>query len=326
MISTRWLLVLVPSSLAFAAPRVADACSPPACRPATFVPAEGVHVPANVPGLVWTPLFDAFNQAPPDPAHVSLVRAADPSTPLPFKAQAIRYSTAFLLVPDAPLTAGETYLVTDGVTCTDDGKPGAGTGATTRFVAAAEAPLPTELGTITTGVQLSATRTVPVSTGECTKDMAVVQRTITLAMDAKAAPWADLLQLQVFVDNAQSSGDVTLVRSSVDGRAIGARVDVFRICPTLATDTTPDTRQLQLRATLEGMAAPVVSTTIPITLVCPATSQPPVTPPVTPPAQPPVDPPVTDHGDAGCNATGSGSLAWLGLALGALVVVRRTRR
>jgi hypothetical protein len=318
MSAIRWLWVLVPSSVAFAAPRVADACSPPACRAATFVPAEGVHVPANAPGVVWTPLFDAFNHAPPDPAQVSLVRAADPSTPLPFTARAIRYSTAFLLVPDAPLTAGETYVVSDARACTEYGEPTAGTGATARFVTGAEAPLPTALGTITTAAQLSATRTIPVSTGECTKDMAVVQRTITLAMDATAVPWADLLQFQVFVDNQQSSGDFTLVRSSVDGRAIGARVDVFRTCPTLATDTTPDTRQLQLRATMEGTAAPVVSTTIPITLVCPAWSPPPV--------DPPIEPPSTDHDSAGCNATGSGSLAWLGLALGALVIVRRARR
>src|SRR5688572_7773528 len=54
---TTWL-ILGAACVALVAPRPADACSPPPCWPAAFVPGHGGRVPANVPGLYWRPMSE----------------------------------------------------------------------------------------------------------------------------------------------------------------------------------------------------------------------------------------------------------------------------
>ena len=313
----RWSWVLIPSSLAFAAPRVADACSQPACSAAAFVPAEGVKVPANAPGLFWFPLTNRINDVPPDPKHVSLARAVDLHTPITFSAVQMTDRRAFLLVPDAPLTVGETYIAADAETC--DGVPV----ATTRFVVGPPAPLPTSLGTLTSSDQKIAPISVETRSGACTADVSAAQRVLSLDFDPTTATWGDLLEVSLDVDG-RPWGDAKVVHSTFTGNPTGATATLYQVCA--STDTGVSVGEglqdgdhvVQMHATVMGTQTTVASTTVTVSVDCKQANPPPVDPPVTPP--------VTDGTDGGCNATGSGSLAWLGLALGALVVVRRARR
>jgi hypothetical protein len=322
MIPARWLLVLVPSTLTWAAPRVAQACSQEACSAATFTPAEGATVPVNAPGLFWSPLTDRLTNAAPDPAQVSLVRAAEPATRLPFAARAMTDRRAFLLVPDAPLTIGETYVVADAAVCSTYGA----SSTATRFIVGPAAPLPTALGALGASEQVIKTLSVPTYTGSCTSDVTAAQRAITLDLDPAAAPWAELLEIQTLVDDRVYLASAELIRSSVDNKPVGARVRLHRTCATgdggADPGLTAGAHTVRMRATLAGTTTEVASTTLSIALDCKTASEPPVD------HDPPVDTedPPAETSDGGCNASGGGSLAWLGLALGALVITRGITR
>ena len=97
-------------------PREADACSAPPCWSGSFSLRDGGTVPANVPGIVWRPIWSTADEDAADPTKVVLATTAAPSTPLAMTVTQLDYRD-YLLVPQQPLTPGTTYTLTDGNTC-----------------------------------------------------------------------------------------------------------------------------------------------------------------------------------------------------------------
>jgi len=283
MVLTRWLLVVVPSSLvlAVAAPHVADACSPRVCTPAAFVPGGyGGTVPANLPGLYWLPQANAHGQTAPDPAQISLARASEPDTQLPFAAMAASDGRAFLLVPDAPFAVGQTYEARDSDECYSHAQY-------TRFTIGQPAPLPTALGTLDASLQSIGPSGVNISNGACQVSLIAAQSLVRLTLDASAEPWAELLQLETLVDGQPWSEGPQLTRDLRDLHPTGAVVQVFETCDTSTPGADPGLTTgdhvVELRATVAGTTTTVASTSVSVHLQCTPTA------------------PAGD--DAGCNAT-----------------------
>lgn len=288
-------------SLSTLAPRIADACSPARCSGGTLIPGDTSTVPANLPGLLWHPLLDRAEQSGAvDPRKVTLTRSGD-TTPIAFTAHPLT-NQDMLLVPDAPLTAGETYEVNDATTC----------GGTTtsfahsRFSVRPATPLPTTLGTLAASEQLIDRLSVGTYTGACTADVTAARREIALAMDPGTDEWLALLQVYAIVDGQPWTRTPSQVWGPPGTRQAGATVPVYLTCASSDDGADPGltagSHTIRMEATLPGTGVSVSSDTLTFELDC------------------------DDHGKdaAGCNASGSGSLPLLGLALGALV--RRRRR
>ncbi|HSS03376.1 MAG TPA: hypothetical protein VLM79_40210, partial [Kofleriaceae bacterium] len=133
-------LVFFAAGVALVLPRPADACSPPPCWPAAFVPGDRGRVPANLHGLYWRPMMGPDSDAKPE--NVVLEDMAAPGVMLALTAQALDNGD-YLLVPAAPLVEGKTYRLTDRSVCmiTDEKGP------QVTFSVAPAAPLPVSLGT-----------------------------------------------------------------------------------------------------------------------------------------------------------------------------------
>jgi len=307
MIRACWLLVLAPSALLFT-PRVAEACSPARCVGGAIAPSDQGTVPANLPGLLWHPLIDVtVSDGTPDPTKVTITRLGD-ATPVPFTAKALTNQDV-LLMPGT-LIVGETYEVNDATTC--EGAGASVTGST--FAVRAATPLPTTLGTLASSDQLIDHLDVSTYSGSCTSEVTAAQRTIWLRMDPGTDEWIDLLQIQTFVDDRPWVLSADPVHGAFGTRTAGASVQVYRTCVTTDVGADPGlsagAHTVRMEATLPGSSVVVASNTVTVELDCQGHGK--------------DIPPATD--DGGCNTAGAGSLSWLGVALGALLVRRRARR
>lgn len=286
----------------FAALREAQACGPTPCVPAKLTPAGGT-IPANVPGVFWRPLIDAHHPDDrPDPARISLTRAADPATLLPFTATPTG-SSSFLLVPDEPLTVGETYLATDATICEAYGPPG----ASTRFVVGPPAPLPTTLGTLAVSDLVVGKMDVPMQFTPCGVEVTAARQTVELTLAPEAVPWRGVLQLEVSVD------DRPWTSSRYEDRTAYTQDWIYHVCATDDASADPGvasgSHTVRMNGKIAGTTMQIFSSTATIDLNCSGPSG--------------GGPDGGSGAGGGCNAGGSGSSAWLGLALGALLIHRR---
>lgn len=293
----RACLVLI-ASLSALAPRLADACSPAVCVGGTITPGYNGAVPANLPGLVWRPLFQqALPDNQPDPSKLTLTRT-DTNTTIGFTTRTLAYQQV-LIVPDAPLVAGATYEVNDATTCY--GSPSAI--AHSPFTVRAETPMPTALGTITASDSQLGPLYVATWSGSCTSEVDASQRSIRLRLAPGTDAWLELLDIKALVDDHPWWG------GPVTKGPAGASVDVYRTCA--AKDSGADgglgagPHTLRFEATLPGTALVLASNSVTFELSCEDT--------------------IVDDtaGDGGCSASRTGSLSGLVLALGALIARRR---
>ena len=252
--------------LALATPRAADACSPVPCWQGYFVPGDAAHVPANLPAVYWRPMLSSSNPMTADPSRVVLTSTAEPGKPLPFKATALANGD-FLLVLDAPLTAGTSYTITDSSTCDFTGEHG----PHATFTAAPAAPLPTYLGALVVTDGEVAPLEVASSSGSCFSEVSADRSTFVLAPATDAQPWLDVLQFETLVDGTKwravsGIGQTLPPGASWQGRGSDL---LYRVCKT--TDTSVDqglatgTHDVELRATLPG--TPVMLTSDSATVV-----------------------------------------------------------
>jgi uncharacterized protein (TIGR03382 family) len=143
-------------------------------------------VPVNFPGVFWRPLIEnAHPDRSPDPAQISLTRAGDPDTRLPFLATRTG-SSDFLLVPDSALTVGETYVATDPTVCEAYG-PSGSQAAHIQFVVGPSAPMPTTLGTLAASDPGVGQRSVPGAFSPCDVEVTAAWQTVQLTMTVASA-------------------------------------------------------------------------------------------------------------------------------------------
>ncbi len=292
-------------------PEPASACSPPQCRRGAFVPGDATTIPANAPGLLWRPSFGETGWA--TPTDVRMTRTSDPGTALPFAALATPDGD-YVLIPDAPLVTGDSYMLADTTTCA--GEPN----ARVTFSVGPAAPRPTSLGIVVTDER--ATRgdlEIATAVGSCSTTVDAATLDVELTLSAEAQPWAALLLFETRVD------DQRWIVSSAIGQSIPpgstwmgrGRDRLFRAC-TPNEDATQDglssgAHDVEMRAALPGLT-PIASATVPVELGC--------------------DPEDTEGGDvdvdvdspnAGCASSGKGSLLGGLLVLGVIARRRRTR-
>lgn len=270
------------------------ACSPAPCQAGYFTPATGTTVPASIPALYWQPLRDQQGVVD-DIQRVMLTSTSDPSTPLPFTATPVSASsTAYLIVPSQPLVEGTTYQLGDANTCTDF--PDFPAAPTSVFLAAASAPLPASLGTVTVTDQEVATSSVPTSSGSCTVDVQADRAMLTLELSADAMPWRDALHVETLVD----------------GQPWSSPTLVYRVChsddPGAATGLSAGSHEVSMRATLPGTDIVLATAVATFSLECPGDPQDPGD--------------GSPDEDGGCSTTGGAGSAVLLALLG---LVRRRR-
>jgi hypothetical protein len=289
--------------LVLALPRPADACEPPPCWSGYFVPGDGAHVPANLPGLYWRPMGSVASTAGADPAKVTLV--PDGGAPIALTATQLA-SGDFVLVPAQPLVAGTHYRLTDDNICEQTGSPG----PDIQFTATAGAPLPTALGTVSVVDGDIASLDIGTAAGSCSVAVVADRSNIALVPDASAQPWLDVLMYETRVDGALWNPIDNINSTNAPGASWQGRGTdlVYRVCDTnvdlLDPGVTSDgTHAVELRATLAGDATTMLATPpAQIDLAC------------TPDAG--VDP---EPRDMGCSSSSGAGLGGVLIALGLLL-------
>lgn len=308
-------------ALPLVAPRLAAACSPLPCWPGSFLPGDGAHVPANLPGLIWRPMRPLDGAGTADPSQVVLATTADPATPIPFTATALTGGD-YLLVPQGPLVAGTSYVLVDHTTCEATGAHG----PSVTFTATATAPEPAELGALAASDDGIGSLTLGTVSGSCSSDVSADRATITLAPSADAAPWLDVIEFETRVDGHEWGSSDNLDEVDPPGQSWQGRGRdlLYEVCETMddgvSAGLAAGTHQVELRATLPGSQAEIASAPIDVTLAC-APEQPPTC--ATDPTLCPVDPAGPAHD--GCSAADPSGAAWLVLALGVLLLPLRRR-
>ncbi|MBA3538508.1 MAG: hypothetical protein H0T79_02665 [Deltaproteobacteria bacterium] len=298
------LLLLVPALLVPSRP--AEACSAPQCWPGAFIPGDATTIPSNAPGLYWRP---TRGNVAADPSSVKLSTVAAPGTALPFTATALPNGD-YVLVPDAPLVEGTSYVLEDLALC------GGTAGPRVTFTAGPSAPLPTSLGGIATDphgmrgdVELATTA------GSCSVPVDVTMFGIELAPSADATPWMALFVFETLVDDQPWTPQKSINVENGPGESWRGRGRdlLFRTCTANPNvyfqGLSPGGHQLAFRASLPNAQA-VATPDMLIELMCD---------PVTDP-----DPVDDDDSSAGCASTKAPSSALI--LLGFAVVLRRRRR
>lgn len=180
----------VASTLASGAAR---ACSPPLeCEPNVALP--GGSMPANAPGLWWTPLGSAVTSTASGGA-VTVTDAMGQAVPGVTVEALAGYPTARFLRFASPLAPNAMYRV-QGVVCSR------GAAADLTFRTAANAPLPTTLGALAVGEPESQYLTVanPLGFSDCGSSFPAVTRTLSVQLSPEAMPWANAIAYEVTVD------------------------------------------------------------------------------------------------------------------------------
>jgi len=311
-VKTALLAIAVPV-LALATPRAADACSPTLCQPGYFVPGDAAHVPANLSAVYWRPMSSAARPLTPDPNLVVLAPAADPNKPVRFRATALPGGD-FLLVLDAPLTAGTTYTLSDGNTCNST----TANGPHVTFMAGPAAPLPTHLGTLAVTDGGVAPLEVASVSGSCSSEVSADRSTFVLAPTADAQPWLDVLQFETFVDGTKWQAASSINQTLSPGTSWQGRGSdlLYRVCQTadeaVGGGLDAGTHDVELHATLPGMPVTLTSDSATVAIACASDPEPACT-----------DAATCKPDKAGCSASGATGAPWLLLALG-LLLRRRT--
>jgi hypothetical protein len=317
------------AGLAALAASPAHACSWDYCgAPAYVIPedAPSASIPANA-ALLWTPLRLTTDLATAI-EQLTLVGPGGETVPIEVTATDVprfhRWVAPQVVRPLEALVPGAQYtLVTPNTECIDhdpqDQEP-----VTRTFVAAAAAALPDTLGTLSAATPTRADLVVA-EDGACSRTQDTHGAHLTLALDASAAPWADVLAYETVVNGAfwgpsEFSGWGFPTGASWVGRGQDL---VFAICNdnpySEHSYLLPGTHTVKMRARVPGTDVVLETDELTLELSCDGD---PADPEV--PADPEQGPDETTSG--GCAATRDGTPALAGALLCALLVGWRRRR
>ncbi len=231
------------------------AVAAPPCVAAKMYPSAAV-IPANLPGFGYTALA-----AQASDVHLFKTTGGAPTTEVPVTLAVT--DGLVKITPTTPLIAGQSYELQYAPFCNNSITPNPGP---YKFAAAAEAPLPTKIGTL---------QGTPSFT---TKDFGTTQVTITATylIDPEMKPWAAVYELFTVLDGKQLGTKATL--SGTDS----VQVNATGWCD--ASSAATQQHSLQLRAKLP-FATTLETASAPLTFSCPAPNintplgtNPPVTP------------------------------------------------
>ncbi len=300
-------------SVLAATPRIADACSAPACWPGELTPGLASTVPKNLPGVFWRPQNPHSGTAS-DPSMVVLATADAPETPLPFTATELG-DGSFVLVPDEPLTEDTTYTVTDNNACPET----VGTmGPTTSFKVGAQAALPTVLGTLQIASEKLEMIDVATNSGSCSASVLAHRVSVTPTFDLEASPWTDVFHFETYVDGELWQRTESLPTPI----SLHGTWRLYRTCQSddelahKGLEAGPHT--VTVKATIPGTSTELWSEPLMVALYCPG--------------EEPDNGSGGDggggntDGDGGCQTTGGSTPLWLLLGLFGLVARRRNAR
>lgn len=302
--------LVVAGSILAATPRMADACSAPACWPGAMTPVSGAStVPSNLPGIFWRPQNAGSSDAS-DPSLVVLATAADPDTPLPFTATA-GGDGSFVLVPTEPLVENTTYVVTDNNVCPSS----VGTEApTTSFQVGPQAPLPLVLGTLQVTSDAVEMIDVATSSGSCSASILAHRIGITPDLIFEAIPWTDVFHFETYVDGQLWQRTESLPMPV----SLRGTWQVYRTCqsddPLASQGLAAGPHTVTVKATIPGTSTELWSDPLTVALYCPGEE----------PDDDNDDGDQTDGaGDGGCQAGGTSASLWLVLGMLGLAARRR---
>jgi hypothetical protein len=242
------------------APAPADACIDP-CVQGFFVPASASTVPANLPAVYWSPIYEPSGEWPSKDKLVALSSDGIPPTFTVVAAESWRPS--YLLYFEVPLVEGTTYAFVDRNECAvfNFYRPPSVT-----FLAGPPAPLPTTLGQLESQPSRFGLLDVPAQK-ECDPIMVEVVAAhafVRLELSSDAAPWREVLELETIVD-----GKVFTV--GAHGHSL------YRVCAFETTDPwlsiytglEEGVHEVKMRATLPGTDLVLETRPITVEIDCP---------------------------------------------------------
>ncbi|MEO1273706.1 MAG: hypothetical protein AAFX99_36985, partial [Myxococcota bacterium] len=243
----------------------AEACSWASCNsPGYLLPEEEARIPANAPGLLWTPLA-LENTAAASDLHLRNLDSEEvlPVEVMPFTAVAQGGPAHLSVLPAAQegagwLEEGARYRLVTPNTSAESDCDGPMSPVASTFTVEAEAPLPESLGTACWHAVGSGPLSVAEETA-CSHQPDARWIDIGLELDPTAQPWTDLWVYEVLVDGepwaaADFSGALPYpTGSSWIGRGLDR---VFAICDAHphsdASFLVPGTYEVSWRAALPG--------------------------------------------------------------------------
>ena len=249
------------------APSRASACIQWICGDVRLLPSGG-SVPRDLPGFLWVPYEPS---APPDDGGVWRPTAVDVSLEGPSGEVAVSLDDlgdgAYLIRPAQALASGQAYTVTLTDAC------GGGVDVVT-VNASTPAPLPQTLGALAVLDEGRQWIDVGTAVGSCSTSVDAATATVEIALDAAAAPWADVLAYETRVDGAAWAPVGSIVQriplgSSWVGRA---RDRVYAICGANEMMGFPGvsegTHTIEMRATIPGTALTLATNSVTVELTC----------------------------------------------------------
>jgi hypothetical protein len=293
-------LVAIAAGLLLLDAAPAYACSGLECTPSMWFPRTGT-VPANLPGLLWWPsvwnggIVLEDGGAPPgaDAAFVRFARVEGASFELlEFELRTLPESDEtgpFLLVPNAPLVPGASYVLWDGTSCHPDRvdlespppvfvPPEDFADEIESWVArirvAETAPLPNEFGSLRAEEPLLGSVLAPESSG-CAESISAVYSDLLITLSDDAAPWADALFYETEVDGRRylPIGDYHRIDAEPGTPWVGRTFDrVYTSCsPDAVSEGVSEGRhRARMRASIPGTDIVLHSDEVSLDLRCPA--------------------------------------------------------
>lgn len=241
------------------------------CAPATMTPIA-TSVPANLPAFAYS----ATNATAGD-VHLTALSATAPAGDVPLTIGPVAEGH-LKVAPTKPLVAGTSYRLEYQSFCGYGPYPS----KPLEFTATAEAPLPTQLGALTSGPTVTL------------KDYGSTQVAITAGYSVvdEMKPWAHLYQINVAFD-----GKLVETKSTWSSALDSVQIEAKGWCDQASAATTKHTIQLRGRLpfapTVETLAANM-------DFVCPPPS-------ISPPPNNAAVPPTSTSSSSGATGTGTGT-------------------
>lgn len=232
-------------------------------------------MPANVPAFAWWsgPSSDfgcpSVTAGPDDVRLVRLTAGGD----VPLGVLVEGDAAGYIVRPQTPLAPGERYRLVGGSLCTQTERFGPSARSVT-FETGARAPLPSSLGVVVAGSPQQGMIPVQSLRGSCSAAVFAAAVEVTARLSTEAQPWAAMLSYETLVDGVVWTHRRSLCQSTEHGESpFGRGRDVvYAVCesadPSVERTLSPGAHTVQFRATLAGVAAPIVTAPLTVDLRC----------------------------------------------------------
>lgn len=249
------------------AARPSRACSPPACWPATVLPAEGATVPANLPALLYAPAANNVTPQPPSTEGFALATTDGAAVALTFEPVPGLGGRQFHARPTQPLVPGRVYRIGYPDAC-DGYVPGPAKMKMQAFTAGPSVPLPTAIGSARVANHRIEKIRVGTTSGSCTAEITAAVALVAVTPTPELRAYLAVANVGARVGD-RSPVSVYREPTTNDGPI---EIGIYAGCvrPDRGADPglAPGTHRLELGATVIGVAAALPPLALDITLDC----------------------------------------------------------